>query len=53
MRIERVVHVPAEVSCRAATPVLKDVQIGLSFVLQREGESAASAIWCFHEQWNN
>lgn len=50
MRIERVVHVPAEVSCRAATPVLKDVQVGLSFVLQRESgrENAASALWCFH-----
>lgn len=36
MRIQRVVHVLVEVSYRTATPVLKDVQIGLSLVLREE-----------------
>lgn len=36
VRIQWVVHVPAEVGHRGAAPVLKDVQIGLSLVLQGE-----------------
>ena len=34
MRIQWVVHVLVEVSCRTATPVLKNMQIGLSLILQ-------------------
>lgn len=45
MRIERVVHVPAEVGSRAATPVLKHVQICLSFVLQ-EVERGGECWFC-------
>lgn len=36
VRIQWIVHVLAEVSYRCATPVLKDVKIGLSLVLQEE-----------------
>lgn len=41
MRIKWKVQVFAQVSCGAATPVLKDVQIGLPLILQekkREGD---------------
>lgn len=47
MRIQRVVPVLAEGSCRSATPVFKGVQIGPSLKLQeekREGEDDARTL---------
>lgn len=37
-------HVPAQVGCRAAAPVLEDVQVGLPFVLQ-DAERGRESRW--------
>lgn len=44
VRIQRVVQIFREVSRRTATPVLKDVQIGLSLILQEDKRERAAVM---------
>lgn len=46
VRVERVMHVPAQVGRRAAAPVLEDVQVGLPFVLRDAERGRVLPVGC-------